>query len=58
MPKLFLVYAAQAYKLQPRIHTGYMKINGGLGTVAAMVMAHPILMAQANNSTQKRNGYV
>ncbi len=56
MPKLLRVQAAQAYKLQPVIQIGYMYSKGGLGTVAAIAMLQPILIAQATSSTQKRAG--
>jgi hypothetical protein len=36
--------------------TGYNKIRGGLGTVAAMTRAQPMLRVQAKSSTQKRKG--
>ena len=39
---------------QPLIHTGYRARRGGFGTVSAMVIEQPILIAQANNSTAKR----
>ena len=39
---------------QPAIHTGYKARRGGFGTVSAMVIEQPIDMAQANNSTTKR----
>jgi hypothetical protein len=55
MPNDFLVYAAQAYIEQPRIQIGYRIISGGLGTVTAIVIAQPILIAQAKSSTIKRN---
>lgn len=54
MPKDFLVQAAQAYIAQPVIQTGYRARSGGLGTVAAIVMLHPIEIAQARSSTIKR----
>ena len=56
MPKLFLVQAAQAYIAQPRIQIGYRTRSGGLGTVTAMVILHPIEIAQATSSTVKRIG--
>jgi hypothetical protein len=40
---------------QPAIHTGYRARRGGFGTVSAMVIEQPIEIAQANNSTIKRN---
>jgi len=58
MPKDFLVQAAQAYKEQPNIHTGYKTSKGGVGTVTAIVIEHPILIAQAHNSIKKRRGCV
>ncbi len=54
MPKDFLVQAAQAYIAQPAIQTGYRARSGGLGTVTAIVMLHPIEIAQAMSSTIKR----
>jgi hypothetical protein len=54
MPKDFLVQAAQAYIAQPRIQIGYKTRSGGLGTVNAIVMEHPIEIAQATSSTIKR----
>jgi hypothetical protein len=54
MPKDFLVQAAQAYIVQPRIHIGYNTSKGGLGTVRAIVIEHPIDIAQATSSTTKR----
>jgi hypothetical protein len=56
MPKLFLVKLAHAYIAQPLIQIGYNTSRGGVGTVAAMVIEQPILIAQASNSTQKRRG--
>jgi hypothetical protein len=37
------------------IQIGYKMSNGGVGTVKAMVIAQPILIAQAISSTAKRN---
>jgi hypothetical protein len=54
MPKDFLVQAAQAYIAQPRIQIGYKIRSGGVGTVIAIVMLHPIDIAQAKSSTIKR----
>ena len=54
MPKDLRVQAAQAYIAQPVIQTGYKARSGGLGTVSAIVMRHPIEIAQASNSTVKR----
>jgi hypothetical protein len=54
MPKDFLVQAAQAYIAQPRIQIGYKTRSGGLGTVNAIVILHPIEIAQATSSTTKR----
>jgi hypothetical protein len=54
MPKDFLVHEAQAYKAQPVIQIGYKVRSGGLGTVTAIVIEQPILIAQATNSTAKR----
>jgi hypothetical protein len=54
MPNDFLVQAAQAYIAQPAIHIGYNTSKGGLGTVRAIVIEHPIDIAQAKNSTTKR----
>jgi hypothetical protein len=54
MPKDFLVQLAQAYIAQPAIQIGYKVSKGGFGTVLAIVMLQPILIAQANNSTAKR----
>ena len=58
MPKDLRLKAAQAYILQPTIQMGYKTISGGLGTVAAIVIEHPILTAQAIISTTNRAGYV
>jgi hypothetical protein len=54
MPKDFLVQLAQAYKAQPVIQIGYRVRSGGVGTVSAIVILQPILIAQASNSTAKR----
>jgi len=54
MPKDCLVQEAQAYIAQPRIQIGYKTRSGGLGTVNAMVMLHPIDIAQAKSSITKR----
>jgi hypothetical protein len=54
MPNDFLVQLAQAYRAQPEIQIGYRIRRGGFGTVAAIVIAQPILIAQATNSTAKR----
>ena len=54
MPKDFLVQAAQAYIAQPRIQIGYKTRSGGLGTVNAIAMEHPIDIAQAKSSITKR----
>ena len=54
MPKDFLVQAAQAYIAQPPIQIGYKTRSGGVGTVNAIVMEHPIDIAQAKSSTTKR----
>ena len=54
MPKDFLVQAAQAYIAQPVIQIGYKIRSGGLGTVSAIAMAHPIEIAQAKSSIIKR----
>ena len=54
MPKDFLVQAAQAYIAQPPIQIGYRIRSGGVGTVNAIVMLHPIDIAQATSSTTKR----
>ena len=54
MPKDFLVQAAQAYIAQPTIQIGYKTRSGGVGTVSAIVMLHPIDIAQATSSTIKR----
>jgi hypothetical protein len=56
MPTDRRVQAAQAYMAQPAIQTGYRANNGGVGTVAAMVIEQPIDMAQAVISTANRNG--
>ena len=56
MPKLLRVQAAQAYMAQPAIQTGYRANKGGVGTVRAMVIEQPTLMAQAASSTKKRRG--
>jgi hypothetical protein len=57
MPNDFLVKAAQAYKAQPVIQTGYKANKGGLGTVRAIVIEQPILIAQARSSTTKRKEF-
>jgi hypothetical protein len=54
MPKDFLVQAAQAYIAQPTIQIGYKTRSGGVGTVSAIVMLHPIEIAQARSSTTNR----
>ena len=54
MPKDFLVQAAQAYIAQPRIQIGYKTRSGGVGTVTAIVIEHPIEIAQARSSITKR----
>ena len=54
MPKDLRVQAAQAYIAQPRIQIGYKTRSGGVGTVSAIAMLHPIEIAQAINSTTKR----
>ena len=54
MPKDLRVQAAQAYIAQPVIQIGYKTRSGGLGTVTAMVMLHPIDIAQARSSIIKR----
>jgi predicted NUDIX family NTP pyrophosphohydrolase len=54
MPKDFLVQAAQAYIAQPTIQIGYKTRSGGVGTVNAIAMEHPIDIAQAKSSTIKR----
>ena len=51
MPKDFLVQLAQAYIAQPAIQ---IVRSGGVGTVTAIVIAQPILIAQASNSIIKR----
>jgi len=56
MPNDFLVKEAQAYKEQPIIQIGYNANRGGFGTVEAMVILQPMLIAQANNSMKKRKG--
>lgn len=56
MPKLLRVQLAQAYIAQPAIQIGYRASNGGVGTVAAMVIEQPIDMAQAVISMANRNG--
>jgi hypothetical protein len=55
MPKDLRVNAAQAYRAQPVIQTGYNMRRGGDGTVRAIVRAQPILIAQARISTAKRS---
>ena len=54
MPKDFLVQAAQAYIAQPTIQIGYRTRSGGVGTVSAIAIEHPILIAQARSSIIKR----
>ncbi len=54
MPKDLRLQAAQAYIAQPAIQIGYRIRSGGLGTVNAIAMAHPIESAQARSSTTKR----
>lgn len=54
MPKDLRVQEAQAYILQPSIHTGYRYSSGGFGTVAAIVIEQLIEIIQASNSIQKR----
>ena len=56
MPTDLRVQAAQAYMAQPAIQIGYKVSNGGVGTVAAMVIEQPIDIAQAVISTLNRNG--
>jgi hypothetical protein len=56
MPKLFLVQEAQAYIAQPVIQIGYIASKGGLGTVRAIVIEQPMLIAQASNSTTNLKG--
>jgi len=55
MPNDFLVQLAQAYIAQPLIQIGYNIIRGGLGTVVAIVIEQPTLIAQAKHSIRKRN---
>ena len=54
MPNDLRVQAAQAYIAQPTIQIGYKTRSGGVGTVSAIVIAHPIEIAQARSSTIKR----
>ena len=54
MPKDLRLQAAQAYIAQPAIQIGYKVRSGGLGTVSAIVMEHPIDIAQARSSITKR----
>lgn len=54
MPKDLRVQAAQAYIAQPRIQIGYKTRSGGLGTVSAIAIAHPIEIAHARISIIKR----
>jgi len=58
MPKDLRLKEAQAYIVQPQIQIGYSMMRGGWGTVAAIVIEHPILIAHAMTSTIKRRGYV
>jgi hypothetical protein len=44
--------------LHPLIHIGYRITRGGLGTVSAIVIEQPMLIAQAAISTIKRKGFV
>ena len=55
MPKLLRVQLAHAYIAQPAIQIGYSMISGGLGTVKAMVIEQPMLIAQARISTLNLN---
>jgi hypothetical protein len=56
MPNDRRVQLAQAYIAQPAIQIGYRANNGGVGTVAAIVIEQPIDIAQAVISTANRNG--
>ena len=56
IPKLFRVQLAHANTAHCEIKSGYKIINGGLGSVSAMVMAQPILPAHASTSSMKRKG--
>jgi len=58
MPKLLRVHAAQVYIIQPEIHMGYKRKNGGVGTVAAKITDVAMLRAQASNSMQNLKGWV
>jgi hypothetical protein len=58
MPKDLRLKAAQPYIAHPHIQKGYIMISGGLGTVDAIVIEHPILIIQARLSMIKRKGYV
>ena len=58
MPKLLRVQAAQAYMQQPNIHMGYKTKRGGFGTVRAIDIEHPILIAQATSSTANLKAFV
>ena len=55
MPKLFRVNAAHAYIAHPAIHNAYTISKGGLGTVNAMTIEHPMLINHAITSMKKRN---
>ena len=48
---------AHPYIIHWQIKIGYSIIRGGVGTVSAIVIEHPILSAQAVISTIKRKGY-
>ena len=56
IPKLFRVQLAQANTAHCEIKSGYKIINGGLGSVSAMVMAQAMLPAQAITSSTNRKG--
>lgn len=56
MPTDLRVQAAHAYIAQPVIQTGYNANSGGLGTVSAIVIEHPMLIAHAISSTVNLRG--
>jgi len=56
IPKLLRVQLAQAYIIQPKIHMGDKRKNGGVGTVAANITLVAIDTAQASTSAQNLKG--
>ncbi len=57
MPNEFLLQAAQAYIMHPVIQTTYNSRRGGVGTVKAITIEHPMLAAQAITSTENLNEF-